>query len=240
MTFSEAVTKLGFHLASEVFRRAGTYDGIPFSEWLKVAQTAFTSDGRKARHFLLPFDGEQGRRYEEEASVAALRQLQAKAKTFEDHHVILREAMSMGFNHNHVDPDPWPSEVLKLGELASTFDQCVIVYDYVQSGCYDGLGVNMKYDFSARYKTLREVILERASNHAKSLAEWRWVTDHLPTFTHGSQWVRAVEAMEPLCSTLDEWLEFAKVVLPAGSIGKPYAERATEKIVELTLQEVAV
>jgi hypothetical protein len=239
MTFSEAVAKLGFYLASEVFRRASAYDTIPFSEWLKVQQAAFAPE-RKERWLLLPFDGEQGKRYELEAAREVLKQLQAKARTFEDHQAVLRYVQSMGFSPYHQDPDPWPVEVLKLCELAATFDQCVIAYGYVKEKHYHTSPLNAKHDFSGKYEVQHAVILERAANHAKTLAEWKWVANQHGTWDSEPQWRHAVEKMEPLASSLEDWLEFAKVVVSAGRCGEAYAERATQKIFELTMGTVTV
>lgn len=239
MIFSEAVARLGIHLASEIFRMAGTYDVIPFSEWLKVAQTAFISD-QEERGLLLPFDGERGKRYERDASREVLKQLQAKARMFEDHHAILQHAMGMGFNHYHEDPDPWPVEVLKLCELAATFKECVIAHGYVKGKHYDAMGINNKYDFSGKYKVQHAVMLERAANHAKTLTEWKWVANQHGTWDSEPQWRHAVEKMEALASSLNDWLEFAKVVVSAGQCGEEYAKRVTQKVYELTTSEISV
>ena len=239
MTFSEAVAKLGIYLASEVFRMAGTYDAIPFSEWLKVAQTAFTSE-RKDRGLLLPFDGENGRRYEQDASREVLKQLQAKARTFEDHHAILQHAMGMGFNHFHQVPDPWPVEVLKLCELAANFDQCVIAFSYVKEKYYHALPGNVGHDFSGKYKVQYAVMLERAANHAKTLAEWKWVANQHGTWNSEPAWRQAVEKMEVLASSLEDCLEFGKVVVSAGRCGEEYAKRVIQKVFELTSVTVKV
>ena len=239
MTFSEAVAKLGIYLAFEVFRGAGTYDAIPFSEWLKVAQTAFAFE-RKDRGLLLPFDGEQGRRYEQEASREILKQLQAKARTFEDHHAILQHAMTMAFSHYHEDPDPWPMEVLKLCELAATFEKCVIAYGYVKERQYNTFPLNAKHDFSGKYEVQHAVMLERAANHAKTLAEWKWVASQHSKWDSKPQWKNAVEKMEALASSLEDWLEISRLVIPTSRCDDEYAKRATQKIVELTKDTVTV
>src|SRR5690349_10938857 len=133
MTFSETVVKLGFHLASEVFQRAGLYEAIPFSEWLKVAKVAFTAEEKKERYLLFPFDGNRGEFNEEKGSRVILKELQAKARTFEDHHAIIQSMRSLRLNLLYEDPDPEPIEILKLCELAANFDQCVIVFNYIKS-----------------------------------------------------------------------------------------------------------
>jgi len=148
--------------------------------------------------------------------------------------------MSMPFNHFHEVPDPWPAEVLKLCELAATFEQCVIAFGYVRGKYYNALPVNAGHDFSGKYKVQYAVMLERAANHAKTLAEWKWVANQHDTWDSEPQWRQAVEKMEALASSLEDWLEFAKVVVSAGRCGEEYANRVTQKVYELTMGEVSV
>lgn len=232
MTFSEAVSKLGIYFALEVFRQSGMYNAIPFSEWLKVAETAFTFEKKEERGLLFPRIHD----YERDVARLVLKQVQAKATTFEDHHAILNKGFIYDAHHCHMNPDPWPVEVLKLCELAGTFDQSVIAYGYLTQ-TPSLFGENLNRGFFEAYRIQRSVMLERATNHAKTFEQWRWVASKQHNEHARTQ---AIEKMQILAVSLDEWLEFAKVVIPDGMHAQTYVEHATQKIVELTKDSVSV